>query len=112
MGVSCRAPEATPGELYRLGRVCLHRMREAFSNFVDCVECAERPGGRPRPAAPPRSQPRFESGSRPLPDGDDLNLLVDRRFRMLGIEQLFFAQTNRLNALWRDFEGRHQHVAE
>src|SRR5579863_9699736 len=97
------APEATPAELYRPGRFCLHLMREAFANFVDCVECAERAGRTP-PAVPSRS--------RPLPDRDDLDLLVDRRLRMLGIQQLFFAQTDRLNALWRDFEGRHQHVTE
>jgi hypothetical protein len=49
---------------------------------------------------------------RRFPDGHDLDLLVDRRCRMSGVLQLLFAQTDRLNAFWRDLERRHQHVTD
>jgi hypothetical protein len=54
-----------------------------------------------------RHQPLFD-----FPDGHDLDLLVDRRGRMGGILQLLFAETDRLDALGRNLERGHQHVAD
>src|SRR5450759_2515417 len=42
----------------------------------------------------------------------DLDLLVDRRRRMDGIDQLLLAQANRLKAFWRNLECVKQHFAD
>jgi hypothetical protein len=42
----------------------------------------------------------------------DFKLLVDRRGRMGGIQQLLLAQTDPLQAFWRNLEGGHEHAAD
>jgi hypothetical protein len=42
----------------------------------------------------------------------DFKLLVDRRGRMGGIQQLLLAQTDSLQAFWRNLEGGHERAAD
>jgi hypothetical protein len=47
-----------------------------------------------------------------FPESQYLNLLVDRRRRVGGIQQLLLTQTHRLNTFCRYLERRHKHVAD
>jgi hypothetical protein len=49
---------------------------------------------------------------KPASHSHNLDPLVGRRVRMDGIQQLLFAQTDRLKAFWRNLESSHEHVAD